>query len=121
MNSLKHAQASNIWVEVMQAGDEVEMTVRDDGAGFDAEEPGPEGHYGLTMMKERATVARGTFAIESLPGQGTKITVRFPTSWLQDEIQGPEGSQSAPVVPPADASLGTVPTPPSSATESVPA
>ena len=118
MNSLKHARATNIWVDVEQQGDEVEMRVRDDGVGFDAQGPGPEGHYGLTMMRERATVASGTFSIDSAPGQGTTITVRFPTSWLQEQSQGREDASP---LPPAGASRGTVPTPPSSATESVPA
>jgi len=118
MNALKHAQAQNIWIEVEQAGDEIQMVVRDDGVGFDTQAPGPEGHYGMTMMRERAMVASGTFAVESAPGQGTTITVRFPTSWLQEgTLDRPE----LPVLPPAGASRGTVPTPPSSATESVPA
>jgi signal transduction histidine kinase len=121
-NALKHARPSNLWVEVIQEGDEVQMTVRDDGVGFDVEGPGPEGHYGLTMMRERATVASGTFAIESVPGQGTTITVRFPTSWLQEESPGPERPPApSSVLPQADASRGTVPTPPTSATEIVPA
>jgi len=118
MNALKHAQAQNIWVEVEQEGDEVQMVVRDDGVGFDTTAPGPEGHYGMTMMRERATVASGTFDVKSAPGQGTTITVRFPTSWLQE---GTPDQAQAPALPPAGASHGTVPTPPSSATESVPA
>ena len=61
------------------------MVLRDDGVGFDVEAPGPEGHYGMTMMRERATVGGGTFAMQSVPGEGTTITVRFPTSWLQEE------------------------------------
>jgi signal transduction histidine kinase len=122
MNALKHAKASNIWVAVEQKGDEgdeVEMTLRDDGVGFDVEAPGPEGHYGMTMMRERATVGGGTFAIQSVPGEGTTITVRFPTSWLQEEeIQSQEMAQ-APALPPAGASR--VATPPASPTESIPA
>ena len=118
LNALKHAQARNIWIGVAQEGDEVEMVVRDDGVGFDATAPGPEGHYGMTMMRERATVASGTFDVKSAPGQGTTITVRFPTSWLQE---GTPDQAEAPALPPAGASHGTVPTPPSSATESVPA
>jgi signal transduction histidine kinase len=122
MNALKHAKASNIWVaveQVEQKGDEVEMTLRDDGVGFDVEAPGPEGHYGMTMMRERATVGGGTFAIQSVPGEGTTITVRFPTSWLQEEeIQSQEMAQ-APALPPAGASR--VATPPASPTESIPA
>jgi signal transduction histidine kinase len=86
MNALKHAGASHMWLAVRQDGDEVELVLRDDGAGFDADEPEPEGHYGLTMMRERATVGGGTFTISSAPGTGTTITVRFPTSWLQPEV-----------------------------------
>jgi signal transduction histidine kinase len=85
MNALKHADASHMWLAVRQAGDEVELVLRDDGAGFDSEAPEPEGHYGLTMMRERATVGGGTFTISSAPGAGATITVRFPTSWLQPE------------------------------------
>jgi signal transduction histidine kinase len=103
MNALKHAHASNMWLTVQQLGDNVELMLKDDGAGFDAEAPGPEGHYGLTMMRERATVGGGTFEIQTAAGAGTTITVTFPTSWLQQE--------AAPVPEPqpsrADASPGT--------------
>jgi signal transduction histidine kinase len=121
MNSLKHAKASNIWVVVEQKGDEVEMTLRDDGVGFDIEAPGPEGHYGMTMMRERATVGGGTLAIQSVSGEGTTITVRFPTSWLQEEEIQSQGEAQAPALPPAGASRGAVATPPASPTESIPA
>jgi signal transduction histidine kinase len=124
MNALKHAKASNIWVaveQVEQKGDEVEMTLRDDGVGFDVEAPGPEGHYGMTMMRERATVGGGTFTIQSAPGEGTTITVRFPTSWLQEEEIQSQGEPQAPALPPAGASRGAVAPPPASPTESIPA
>ena len=121
MNALKHAKASNIWVAVEQQGDEVEMVLRDDGVGFDVEAPGPEGHYGMTMMRERATVGGGTFAIQSAPDQGTTITVRFPTSWLQEEEIQSQAEPHPPALPPAGASRGAVSTPPASPTESIPA
>ena len=108
MNALKHAKASNIWVAVEQQGDEVEMVLRDDGVGFDVEAPGPEGHYGMTMMRERATVGGGSFAIQSVPGEGTTITVRFPTSWLQEEESPGQEEPQAPALPPAGASRGAV-------------
>ena len=37
----------------------------------------------MAMMRERAKVGGGTFEVESSPGEGTTITVRFPTSLLQ--------------------------------------
>ena len=39
----------------------------------------------MTMMRERAQIGGGTFEVLSAPGQGTTITVRFPTSLLQQE------------------------------------
>jgi len=114
MNALKHARADNIWVSVHQDGDEVEMVLRDDGVGFDVGAPGPEGHYGMTMMRERATVGGGSFQVASTPGEGTTITVRFPTSWLQPDGTPDPAEQPAPAMPPAGASRGAVSAPPSS-------
>lgn len=96
MNALKHANASNMWVEVNQDSENIELVLRDDGAGFDTEAPGPEGHFGMAMMRDRAQVGGGTFELESAPGAGTTITVRFPTSLLRQD-----GEPSA---PPAEAS-----------------
>lgn len=119
MNSLKHAHASNMWLTVKQTGDEVELDLRDDGVGFDDQAPSPEGHYGLKMMRERATVGGGTFGILSSPGQGTTITIRFPTSWLQEEGLAVEGAAEQHAPPQDGASRGAShPSPPS---ESVPA
>jgi signal transduction histidine kinase len=92
MNALKHADASSVWVTVKQQGDIVVLTLRDDGAGFDVEAPPPEGHFGLTMMRERALVGGGTYELKSEPGEGTTITVRFPTSWLQQQEPPPGGA-----------------------------
>jgi signal transduction histidine kinase len=87
MNALKHANAKNIWLTVKPDGDEVTMELRDDGVGYDTSAPEPEGHYGLTMMRERATVAGGSYEVTSAPGEGTTIMVRFPTSWLQEDSE----------------------------------
>jgi len=123
MNALKHAKADNVWITMKPQGDEVEMLLRDDGIGFDVEAPGPEGHFGLTMMRERATVGGGSFEIDSAPGRGTRITVRFPTSWLQEGAPGgpasPDGGAAQATRD--GASPGTVPTPSGPSTESVPA
>ncbi len=100
MNALKHAEASNVWITVKQEGDSVAVTLRDDGKGFDTEAPPPEGHFGLTMMRERALVGGGTYELNSAPGEGTAITVRFPTSWLQQQEpphdEGPSDDGGAP-------------------------
>jgi signal transduction histidine kinase len=84
MNALKHAQAEDMWIAVREIGDSIELQLRDNGLGFDPAAPGPEGHYGMAMMRERAQVGGGSFDAESTPGAGTTITVRFPTSLLQE-------------------------------------
>lgn len=118
MNALKHAQATNVWITVKSVGEEVELVLRDDGVGFDTEAPAPEGHYGLTMMRERALVAGGTIEMVSALDQGTTITVRIPTQWLQTEAAEP---QQAPTPSPAGASPDTAAAPRGSSHESVPA
>jgi signal transduction histidine kinase len=120
-NALKHAHASNIWISVAQQGDEVELVLRDDGIGFDVQALEPEGHYGLTMMRERATAGGGSMTITSAPGDGTTLTLRFPTSWLQEGESRSHPESTTSQVPPAGASRGAVPVPPDSSTESVPA
>jgi signal transduction histidine kinase len=106
MNSLKHAQASDFWISVHEDADSIVLELRDNGVGFDTTVPGPEGHYGMVMMRERAQVGAGTFDVKSAPGEGATITVKFPSSLLQDEASqtstGGEGDGPAP-----DASPGT--------------
>ena len=90
MNALKHANATNMWITVKRDPDAVELVLKDDGVGFDSDASEPEGHYGLTMMRERALVGGGTFEIQSAPGAGATIKVRFPTSLLQEEGWEPD-------------------------------
>jgi signal transduction histidine kinase len=87
MNALKHAHASDMWISVREVDDQIELQLRDNGVGFDMSLPGPEGHFGMAMMKERAEVGGGKFQLEAAPGQGATITVRFPTALLQTEPQ----------------------------------
>jgi signal transduction histidine kinase len=107
MNSLKHAQASDFWISVHEDEDSIVLELRDNGVGFDTEAPGPEGHFGMAMMRERAQVGGGTFDVKSAPGEGATITVKFPSSLLQAEappqaVTGGAGDDQA-----ADASRGT--------------
>lgn len=85
MNALKHAQPRDVWIAVREEGEDIVLTLKDNGVGFDTEAPGPEGHFGMAMMRERAKVGGGRFDVESAPGQGATITVRFPIALLQVE------------------------------------
>jgi signal transduction histidine kinase len=91
MNAVKHAEPTTIRVHLESIPDGARLTVSDDGKGFDPEQGSPEGHYGLTMMRERAQVAGGTFEMDSRPGQGTIVTAEFPTSWLVQDVRTTDG------------------------------
>jgi signal transduction histidine kinase len=105
MNALKHAQASDFWIAVHEDDDDIVLRLRDNGRGFDTAAPGPEGHFGMAMMRERAQVGGGTCEVESEPGLGTTITVRFPTALLQRAQQS--GSEPGAANGPEHASPGT--------------
>ncbi|MGH2692494.1 MAG: sensor histidine kinase, partial [Actinomycetota bacterium] len=95
MNAVKHAEAGTITISLKPTADGARLAVSDDGKGFDVDDGEPEGHYGLTMMKERAQVSGGTFLIESARGQGTTVTADFPTSWLiEPSEQGPDQDEA---------------------------
>jgi signal transduction histidine kinase len=108
MNALKHSGASAVAIRLKAEGDRIRLQIKDDGLGFDTSAPGPEGHFGLAMMRERALVAGGEFDMTSSPGHGTTISVSFPDSWVeadQDEESPPPpaelGGSLAPVAEPA--------------------
>ncbi len=80
-NATRHARAKSITVEVREDGPIILAVVRDDGKGFDVDaalarrgEPG----LGLISMRERVEALGGEFAIGSVPGKGTKISVTIP-------------------------------------------
>jgi signal transduction histidine kinase len=84
MNALKHAEAATISITLRERDDGVELQILDDGKGFDTDSAPPEGHFGSVMMRERALVAGGTYAIKSEPGEGTSISATFPRVWVEE-------------------------------------
>jgi signal transduction histidine kinase len=78
-NIAKYAQASNVWFSLAATGGYVEVTVRDDGVGFDTEHTGSKAH-GLLGMRFRVEAEAGTLELVSSPGQGTLVRARFPES-----------------------------------------
>jgi signal transduction histidine kinase len=75
-NALRHAGCSRVEIELDLHGDQLSLTIRDDGRGFAPDEE-VDGH-GLESMRRRASELRGTLDVESRPGSGTVVTLRFP-------------------------------------------
>ena len=75
-NTVRHAQAENLWLEVSHGAGGVEIHARDDGRG--AHEIGSGN--GLAGMRERIEERGGTFSIETSPGRGFAVTAILPLS-----------------------------------------
>jgi signal transduction histidine kinase len=75
-NCARHARATKADVTLREAGGALEVTVRDDGRGFDTREA-RQGGLGLLGIEERVRELGGTLRIESAPGQGSTLRVRF--------------------------------------------
>src|SRR5204863_1145767 len=122
MNALKHADPSEVSVTVAEEDEHIVLRLEDDGTGFDTAAPGPEGHYGMAMMRERAKVGGGSFEVQSAIGQGTTITVRFPIALLQPE-QAPDTEQASASGPEraSPGTQGTTSRPAEGSRDSVPA
>jgi signal transduction histidine kinase len=81
-NVLKHADASSAVARVRRRDGSVEVSVADDGRGFDAERP--TRGLGLLGMRERAMLAGGTLTVRTAPGTGTEIRARLPVQWADE-------------------------------------
>jgi signal transduction histidine kinase len=75
-NVAKHAGASRVEIELAYGDGEVRLAVCDDGRGFDVGEV-PSGHFGVAIMRERAEAVDADVAVESCPGGGTTVRLRW--------------------------------------------
>lgn len=83
-NTVKHANVHEASVELLRAGDRLELIVSDDGSGFDPGQIGPHGRmrsgFGLFSIQERISVMGGKMEIESAPGKGSRFKLTVPLS-----------------------------------------
>jgi signal transduction histidine kinase len=75
-NAARHSRAKSVWIDGEIADGSVQLTIVDDGIGFDESATGRG--LGLTGMRERATILHGRLDIQSVPGSGTTIGLVLP-------------------------------------------
>jgi two-component system sensor kinase len=83
-NVARHAGAKCVEVKLESSGDEIRLTVHDDGRGLagpsapEAPQAGRPGPLGMIGMRARARSAGGDVTVRSRPGEGVSIEVRVP-------------------------------------------
>jgi len=79
-NVHKHAQATQIEIQLTELADGLKIQIADDGKGFDLTHI-PPGHYGIVGLRERAEYLGGRVNIDSSPGSGTCVQITIPSSF----------------------------------------
>jgi PAS domain S-box-containing protein len=81
-NAARHARAGRVALKMRVHGGQLEVTIEDDGAGFELEQVRSaqrrDRHFGILAMTERARLVGGSFAIHAAPGAGVRIEVTVP-------------------------------------------
>jgi signal transduction histidine kinase len=88
-NIAKHALAHHIQVDFNSSSGFVELTIQDDGRGYDPDKIGP-GHLGLSIMKDRIEGIGGTIEIITGPGKGTLIKIHWTSQENATSINNKE-------------------------------
>ncbi len=77
-NIMRHAHASLVETAITQSGNELVLTIKDNGLGFDPAEIKTKKTFGIIGMKERALMFNGELIVESQKGKGTTIILKVP-------------------------------------------
>ena len=102
-NGVVHGRARHLEVSLVRSGEQVELSITDDGAGFDLAAASRNGSgLGLVSMEERAHLVGADVHIVSEPGRGTTVRVRGPAEPPQ-AIRLPASGEHPDVTPAEDA------------------
>ena len=83
-NSIKHAKAQEIIIQINYLEDLMMITVEDDGEGFAYNQTQYQG-MGLKNVEYRAQYLKGKFSVDSTPGNGTIMVVEIPTKAIKQK------------------------------------
>jgi len=86
-NVFKHSRCRSCEVVMGTSEDALELTITDDGVGFDLDETASrtEGSFGLASMRERAESLGGRLEVDTAPGRGTRVTLTVPLERIRRE------------------------------------
>jgi two-component system CheB/CheR fusion protein len=79
-NVAKHVGKTAVSIRLTGGSNQLSLSIKDNGIGFDAHSIREKGGLGLISMQERARLVHGTFSLNTRPGRGTTITVQVPLS-----------------------------------------
>lgn len=85
-NVRKHAQASEVVVDITEVKGGLQVRIEDNGSGFDVRQT-EQGHFGLEIMRERAESVGGIHTITSTPNVGTQVCIWMPS--LETDVDTP--------------------------------
>jgi signal transduction histidine kinase len=91
-NVARHARAQHVLVELRRRDTALELTIRDDGVGFDVRSALKRASHGASLgllgMDERVALVGGKMEIESVPMHGTEIRAHFPLVLFSSRAEG---------------------------------
>jgi PAS domain S-box-containing protein len=94
-NVTRHAEATQVRVEMRLAQNEFRLHVEDDGKGTTLDGNRSSENFGLLSMQERVRQLRGKIAFDSAPGDGFRIDVRFPIEVVKEKDDGNQDASLA--------------------------
>ena len=77
-NVVKYAKASKVIIQLSRHGNDVTLTIEDNGIGFDAAGAKAKGGLGLKGIESRVGFLKGDLDLYTSPGEGTSYTIQFP-------------------------------------------
>lgn len=87
-NALKHSQASRVRIVLSERAGSYELQVEDNGVGLDSGRASDHGHFGLSIMRERAQRIGGIIELQRCERGGTRMRLTFPSSPSVGEVAG---------------------------------
>ena len=85
-NILKHAHAKTVTIQLNRVDGMLQVTVEDDGVGFNFQEKINSGRMGLKNMMARVEKLNGTFYVDSVAGRGSFTILKVPCSEIEQSL-----------------------------------